>query len=112
MNFGEAIASGFQNYASFTGRTPRSGYWYWVLFGVLLAIPTNIIDFVIFPTSDYTPVSSLVSLALLLPGLSVSVRRLHDIDRTGWWLLIVLTIIGMFVLLYWCCVKGTDGPNS
>ena len=110
MNFGEAIASCFQNYAKFSGRAPRSEYWYWVLFVFLLGIPTNIIDFIIFPTSSYTPVSNLVSLALLLPGISVSARRLHDIDRTAWWLLIAFTIIGLFAALL-DCVKGTDGPN-
>jgi uncharacterized membrane protein YhaH (DUF805 family) len=39
------------------------------------------------------------------------VRRLHDLDRTGWWLLIVFTIIGVIVLLIWDCIKGTNGPN-
>ena len=46
-----------------------------------------------------------------LPGLALNVRRLHDINWTGWWILIVLTIIGLFVLLYWACKKGTEGPN-
>ena len=52
-----------------------------------------------------------VSLALLLPGVAVSVRRLHDLDRTGWWLLVVFTGIGIILLVIWDCMKGTNGPN-
>ena len=52
-----------------------------------------------------------VSLALLLPGIAVSARRLHDLDRTAWWLLIAFTGIGLILLLVWDCMKGTTGPN-
>ena len=45
-------------------------------------------------------------------GISVTIRRLHDLDRTGWWLLIALTGIGMILLIVWYCMKGTTGPNS
>ncbi len=110
MGFTEAIRSGFSNYVNFSGRAPRSEYWYWALFAFLVSIGADIIDFILFQGAN-TPISYLVSLALLLPGVAVSVRRLHDIDRTGWWLLIVFTVIGIFVLLYWDCVKGTTGPN-
>jgi uncharacterized membrane protein YhaH (DUF805 family) len=51
------------------------------------------------------------SLATLLPSLAVAARRLHDTDRTAWWLLLALTGIGIFVLLVWFCFKGTPGPN-
>lgn len=54
---------------------------------------------------------NLANLGLLLPNITVAIRRLHDIDRTGWWLLLSFTIIGIPVLLWWDCVKGTDGPN-
>jgi len=111
MNFGQAIASGFQNFVNFSGRSPRSGYWYWTLFGFLLGIVTLTIDTILFPDSGLSPVNSLASLAMFLPSLAVSVRRLHDIDRTGWWVLIAFTIIGILLLIYWDCVKGTSGPN-
>jgi uncharacterized membrane protein YhaH (DUF805 family) len=52
-----------------------------------------------------------VSLALMLPGIAVSARRLHDLDRTAWWLLIALTGIGVILLLIWDCMKGTTGSN-
>jgi len=70
-----------------------------------------ILDRVMFPESDTPPLSSLFSLATLLPTIAIGVRRLHDIDRTGWWWLIVLTLIGAILLFIWACMKGTTGPN-
>jgi uncharacterized membrane protein YhaH (DUF805 family) len=110
MGFVEAIRSGFSNYVNFSGRAPRSEYWYWTLFLVLASIVTNIIDVVLF-LGLHSPVSAIWTLATLLPGIAVSVRRLHDIDRTGWWLLIAFTGIGLVVLLVFDCMRGTIGPN-
>ena len=59
----------------------------------------------------FSYVTMAVGLALILPSLAVSVRRLHDIDRTGWWVLIGLTVIGTIVLIYWACLPGTPGSN-
>jgi uncharacterized membrane protein YhaH (DUF805 family) len=112
MTFGEAISSGFQNYVNFTGRAPRSGYWYWVLFYVIVSIVTGVIDFVAFSDAAVSPLNSLASLALLLPSLAVAVRRLHDIDRSGWWVLLwFIPIIGWIILIIWHCTLGTPGPN-
>ena len=102
MNFQQAIASGFQNYATFAGRAARSEYWYWTLFAILVGAVAAILDAAFFPDLDARPLHSLASLALFLPGLAVSVRRLHDIDRTGWWMLIVLT-----VMVSSCCWFGS-----
>jgi uncharacterized membrane protein YhaH (DUF805 family) len=108
MGFVEAISSGFSNYVNFNGRASRSEYWFWTLFAVLVGIVTQIIDMVI-----GAPITNVIAgLGLLLPGIAVSVRRLHDLDRTGWWLLILLTVIGGILLLVWDCMKGTDGPNQ
>ena len=111
MQFGEAISNGFRNYVTFSGRAARSEFWYWALFNLLLSLGAGIIDGALLSDSDYSPINSLVSLALFLPSLAVAFRRLHDIDRTAWWVLIAFTGIGILVLLYWDCVKGTDGPN-
>jgi uncharacterized membrane protein YhaH (DUF805 family) len=111
MQFQDAIRSGFRNYVTFSGRASRSEFWYWTLFGFLVAAVSSILDSALFPSMSTGPISAITSLLLLLPGLAVSVRRLHDIDRTGWWILITLTIIGLIVLLIWNCTKGTDGPN-
>jgi uncharacterized membrane protein YhaH (DUF805 family) len=111
MNFQEAISSGFRNYVTFAGRAARSEYWFLTLFTILVGVGAAILDAAFFPGLTASPVHSLVSLALFLPGLAVSVRRLHDLDRTGWWLLIILTGIGLILLLIWFCLRGTSGPN-
>jgi uncharacterized membrane protein YhaH (DUF805 family) len=113
MNFWQAIKSGFSNYVTFNGRAIRSEYWFWVLFTLLGGLATEILDAGIF-SSDIpaaSPLNGVFNLLTFLPSLALSVRRLHDIDRTGWWVLIAFTLIGIFVLLYWACKKGTPGSN-
>jgi len=113
MGFGQAIKSGFSNYVNFAGRAIRSEYWYWVLFTALAVIATEALDSVIFSSDipSASPLNSIFNLVTFLPSLALCIRRLHDIDRTGWWVLIAFTIIGAFVLIYWACKKGTTGPN-
>jgi uncharacterized membrane protein YhaH (DUF805 family) len=117
MNFPQAVASCFVSYAKFSGRAARSEYWYWVLFLALGRIATRILDAAIFqvPLNSYFaahPLDALFSLIVLLPTFAVAVRRLHDVNRSGWWLLMYFTIIGIiFPLLVWKCSKGTEGEN-
>jgi uncharacterized membrane protein YhaH (DUF805 family) len=111
MNFGQAIASGFRNYVAFSGRASRSEYWYWALFLLICGIATSIIDRSVFPDSDTPPLTSLFQLATFLPSLAVLFRRLHDIDRTGWWWLILFTVIGVILIIIWACIRGTSGAN-
>jgi uncharacterized membrane protein YhaH (DUF805 family) len=111
MNFTQAISSGFQNYLNFTGRAARSEYWFWTLFTVLLSIVASLIDLALLRSIDFSPLSTIVSLGTLLPSLAVGARRLHDLDRTAWWLLLIITVIGAIVLLVWFCMRGTAGPN-
>ena len=114
MGFKDAISSGFRNYIGFGGRAARSEYWYWVLFIFLLQILALLIDMTLFGfnTTGVNPIESIVALATFLPGLAVSVRRLHDIDRSGWWVLLAfIPVIGWIVLIYWACLRGTVGTN-
>jgi len=114
MSFTEAIASGIRNYLNFSARASRSEFWFWALFAFILAIIAGIIDFEWFGDEDsgLAPVSSLLSLALLLPNLAISVRRLHDGDRSGWWILLFfIPLIGAIIILIWYCMRGTPGPN-
>jgi uncharacterized membrane protein YhaH (DUF805 family) len=108
MTFGEAVRSGFDHYAKFDGRASRPAFWWWVLFVVLVSVGANIIDLAI-----GAPVfSAIVGLGLLLPNLSVSIRRLHDTDRTGWWVLIwLIPLIGWVVLLVFYLQQGDAGEN-
>ncbi len=77
LTFGQAIQSVFNKYATFTGRASRSEYWWWVLFTFIVSVVFNIIG--------VKWLTGIVNLALFLPGLAVLVRRLHDIDKSGWW---------------------------
>ena len=118
-NFPQAIASGFKNYVNFRGRASRSEYWYWALFIGLGRLATRIADAAVFRAPLNSTVyfnvqafTAIFSLIIVLPTFAVATCRLHDVDRSGWWLLMYLTIIGiLFPLLYWKCIKGTDGPN-
>jgi uncharacterized membrane protein YhaH (DUF805 family) len=114
MNFFEAIRSGFRNYINFSGRAVRSEYWYWTLFAVIVVGGFGVIDEWIYPgtqMSAFSYVDMIVFFGSILPSLAVQSRRLHDIDRSGWWIPLSLTIIGSFVLIYWYCQRGTLGPN-
>jgi uncharacterized membrane protein YhaH (DUF805 family) len=89
MGFFEAIRSCFGKYASFRGRARRSEYWYFTLFIVLITIPAAIMDAAFFPgaagsTTRNGPIEGALSLATLLPSLSVTVRRFHDTNWSGW----------------------------
>jgi uncharacterized membrane protein YhaH (DUF805 family) len=109
MTFSEAIRSGFDNYVNFEGRASRSEFWWWFLFAILVAIAANIIDAII-----GAPIFTLITgLGLLLPNLAMSVRRLHDTNRTGWWILIgLIPLIGFIVLLIFYLEQGNPGPNQ
>jgi len=110
MTFGDAIRSGFDHYVKFDGRASRPAYWWWFLFSILVTAGANIIDLVL---GSYPIVSSLAGLALLLPGLSVGIRRLHDTNRTGWWiLLLIIPLIGFIVLLIFYLQQGDPGEND
>lgn len=112
MNFPQAIASCFRKYVVFSGRASRSEYWYWILFYFLGEISTGILDGALFRTQGSQVFSSIFSLIIFLPLLAVEVRRLHDVNRSGWWILIGFTIVGLiYPLLVWKCTKGTTGPN-
>jgi uncharacterized membrane protein YhaH (DUF805 family) len=110
MNFGEAIKSGFSNYVNFGGRAVRSEFWFWALFTIIGTAIAAGLDFAIFnaPALFYF----VFTLVIFLPGLAVTIRRLHDLDRPGWWfLLIAVPLIGVIVLIVWFCTRGTSGPN-
>jgi uncharacterized membrane protein YhaH (DUF805 family) len=109
MQFVPAVTKALQNYVQFEGRAFRSEYWWFALFNVLCLVAATLIDTLL---GDATIVEILVSLGLLLPGLAVGARRLHDTDRSGWWLLLgLIPVIGGIVLIVWFATPGTPGPN-
>ncbi|MBI1172030.1 DUF805 domain-containing protein [bacterium] len=121
MNFVEAVQAGYRNYVTFSGRASRSELWWWVLFQIVM----NIVIAAIFGGGHMAMgegamrmhyegglVANLWALANFLPGLSVGIRRLHDVDKSGWWTLIALVpVVGIIVLIVWYCTQGTPGSN-
>lgn len=88
MSFGDAIGECFFNYANFRDRAARAEYWWWALFATIVLLIGQGLDYVVFSEWETGPFYLVLSLATFLPSLSVTVRRLHDTNRTGWWVLL------------------------
>ena len=138
MGFQDAIRTGFAKYFTFSGRAPRSEYWWWVLFIFVGNIVLGLLDGMIFGygVEDAAMLSSLFGMATLVPSFAVTARRLHDVNRSGWWqvapygMLIVTAIMAainaiilltaaaitalvlLVALLVWLVRAGTNGTNS
>jgi uncharacterized membrane protein YhaH (DUF805 family) len=132
MNFPEAIRLGFRKYATFSGRAVRSEYWYWALLVAIVGSTARVLDAAVIGYR-VGPLHIIWNFAILLPSYAVAVRRLHDTDRSGWWLLalvaafvliLVLSVVtgmiylggigviaGTGVVLYLFSLPGTPGPN-
>jgi uncharacterized membrane protein YhaH (DUF805 family) len=106
----------FRKFTDFNTRASRAEYWYFVLFnsiiGIVLGIATTVIGFMV--KSPIIPaIPFLYSLAIIIPAFALSVRRLHDTNRSGWWILIsFIPIIGLFVFLYFTIEQGDEGDNQ
>ncbi|MEV1144744.1 DUF805 domain-containing protein [Micromonospora sp. NPDC049799] len=116
MSFIDAIKSVLTQYVGFKGRARRSEYWWFALFSFLVSLVAGFLDGVLGMSlgegGSLGVLGLIVSLALLLPTLAVAVRRLHDTDKSGWWLLIGLVpLVGGIVLLVFFVKDGTPGTN-
>lgn len=104
-----------KRYATFRGRASRAEFWQFTVIAGAIFFVAFVIDsaFISGPDSKAQPFAGLVALAHVLPGLAVAVRRLHDVDRSGWFLFInIIPLVGFVLLLYWACEAGTRGPNG
>jgi uncharacterized membrane protein YhaH (DUF805 family) len=119
MSFQEAVRTVLQQkYADFSGRARRSEYWWFVLAqGLIILVPY--ILFIIGAAAQKTALTvifglllAVVVLGLLVPGLAVTVRRLHDTNRSGWWYLLAFVPFGSLVVLVFTILEGTPGPNN
>lgn len=114
VGFGQAFALGFENFANFDGRATRGEYW-WLYLGVLLLYwGASVVGAILFGAGSdgWLMMYGLVVLVLMVPSLSSQVRRLHDTGRSGWWVLLVFTIIGIIPLIVWLASEGEAGPNA
>ncbi|WP_138469398.1 DUF805 domain-containing protein [Poseidonocella sp. HB161398] len=127
MGFAGAVGTCLRKYATFAGRAPRSEFWWFALFVYGGLTVCGLIDLALFgetvtvetetvssvqSETQFAPFSSVYGLLVLLPYISVTVRRLHDIGRNGWWYWIMLVpLVGFIVMLVWMLTGGTPGPN-
>lgn len=106
----------FKKYLQFSGRSNRSEYWYFVLFHVIFVVVALILDTIMGSSLAGTPYGMIYLLYILvtfLPGLALTVRRLHDTDKSGWWVLIsIIPLIGSIWLLVYLATEGTKGENK
>jgi len=115
-----AIVLGFQRYFDFSGRSSRSECWWWALFVTIAGVVLTYDDILIGTYSADTEsglLASIFGLVTLIPGIAVGVRRLHDINKTGWWMLFAvlffwLLLIPILLLLYWATRPGDQGDNK
>ncbi|MEF1309848.1 DUF805 domain-containing protein [Vibrio mytili] len=98
-----------KKYAVFNGRARRKEYWMFFLFNLLISLALGIVDGLL----GTTIIGGLYGLAVLIPSIALTVRRLHDIGRTGWWALIgFIPFIGLIVLLVFAATDGESGNNQ
>lgn len=111
LNPKEAIVRCFKKYATFKGRATRAEYWWFVLFNSLVCMAVYAAVQFLMGAETADTAMSLVQLALFLPALAVSVRRLHDINFNGWWMLLWITVIGFIPLIIFFCLPGKAEEN-
>lgn len=119
MDFTDSVSSFFRNYAVFEGRSSRSEYWFPQLFNFMISFAFGLLDAAISGGQDGlgSGLNLIYSLAIIVPNLAVTARRLHDTGKSGWWYLLILTVVGIIPVIYWLC-KGSDvgendyGPNA
>ena len=113
MNFQTSIKTCFSKYATFSGRASRSEFWFFCLFCFLGGIVGMIIDTMMlgYPAEETGPINLIFNVVVFLPGLAAGARRLHDIDRSGWWQLIYFTVIGIILLIVWFATIGSSKKN-
>ena len=109
MGFTEAVQTCFSKYATFSGRARRSEYWYFFLCYTIL---TGILSFLARNSTVLGYVSGVIEIALFIPMLAVSVRRLHDIGKSGWFYLIgLIPLVGLIIMIVWYVRDSDPGQN-
>jgi uncharacterized membrane protein YhaH (DUF805 family) len=111
MSFGEAISKFYSNYFNFSTRTSRSGYWWATLWEIML-LAIGMVLITNLPTIGVVIYFG-VAVFNFIPGFAVTVRRLHDTSRSGWWILIgFVPLVGPLIMLIFTLMRSTDGENN
>ena len=97
----------FNKYFDFETRSSRKEFWYWQLFRILMFLSITYLE-----SLGLSGLLFISNFIFLIPEIAVSIRRLHDINKSGWWILLTITIIGIIPLIYFYCIKGDDGAND
>ena len=114
MTFQKSIETCFKKYFVFNGRAKRSEFWWFALFCFLVSMVTAFVDVMLFGFTweNYGPTNTIFELGVFIPTLAVGARRLHDTNRSGWWQLISLTIVGLIPLIIWFASEGKNKKNK
>lgn len=100
-----------EKYFTFEGRATRGEFWRFVLFNAFLSVLIGLSEFVYLGTGGW--VANIYNIAMLLPNIGVHVRRLHDVNRSGWWILMeIIPIFGTLYIFIIALRRGTEGPNE
>ena len=122
MNMSQAVSSVLlKKYATFNGRAGLSEYWWYILFLVFGNLVFSSLDSFLGTTAGFmyqgnvevktSLFNGIFSLLTVIPSIAVATRRLHDVNKSGWWQLLILSIIGIFPLVYWLLKKPADEGN-
>ena len=114
MSFSNAVKAYFLKWNDFRTRSSRSEYWWATLFvGLASYLLGGVTEALVFNAMSIALLITMlpIQLFIIIASTCLVIRRLHDVDRSGWWYLIVFTIVGMIPLLIWYCTKGTEGDN-
>lgn len=109
MDIQQSVKTVLGNYANFEGRSGRSEYWWWVLAYMIAYAAVYIVGGIV---GLGRPLAAILGLALLIPNITVSVRRFHDIGKSGWWCLIFLIPLVNIVAWIYFFIKPSEGPNQ
>lgn len=103
----------WQNFAKFEGRTRRRDYWQVVLCNILISAVLGLLSAIPFLGQVALAIAGIYTIAALVPGISMAIRRLHDIDKSGWfYLFILIPLVGQIILIVWFCQDSQPGQNK
>ena len=112
MSFGQSISSCFSKFATFSGRSSRSEFWWFYLFTLLCQLTFQVLGTIAGGPEGGDILAGIAALLLLLPFYAAGSRRMHDIDKSGWNQLWVITIIGIIPVIIWLARKGNEEINK